>query len=286
MVSCVIFIGILYTILNVINCRKSDNNGNNAIYFICYSMVVTLYTKLVYEVIDIGSTLTENVNKTVEIAFPIIITLSEFLGGFGVGFSKPISATVTFLSSELLSNFFLPIISVCFITVIVGNISDTVKLSNLNKTLLSLLKWVIGIITTVLTLIMATHGLVNSQYSGLSFKILKYATGSIIPIVGNFISGGLDVLLSSSILVKNSIGFLTVIIILFTVLKGGITILLTSFILRFSISLCEPILDEKFTKLTGGVCEVLNVFTAILFLIGFLFIVLCFGFINSTALII
>ncbi|MBQ3235590.1 MAG: stage III sporulation protein AE [Clostridia bacterium] len=283
--SLVIFIGISYTVINIINYKKRDNSANNAIYFICYSIVIILFVNLINKCVKVSFDFTKNVNKVIEISFPIMITLGEFSGGFGVALYKPITYFATFLSSELITNFFMPIISVCFITVIVGNISDTLKLSSLNKTLLSLIKWVLGIITTVFSLVITAQGIVNSQYNGLSFKVLKYATGSMIPIVGNFISGGLDVLFSTSILVKNSIGVIAVVCLLFITLKAGFTILITAFVLKFAISLSESVLDDKFIRLSGGVCEVLSVLTAVLFAIGFIFLLTIFSFINSTALI-
>ncbi|MBO7214729.1 MAG: stage III sporulation protein AE, partial [Clostridia bacterium] len=280
----VIFIGLSYSILNIINYKKCDNTVNNIIYFICYFTVVIVFSKLVSEVFNIGKTATENVNKIVEITFPIMITLSEFSGGFGMGIYKPLAYVLTVISSEIVINFFIPIFSICFISVIIGNLSENIKLSSLNKTLLTFIKWCVGILTSIFSLVLAGQGLVNSQYNGISFKVLKYATGSIIPIVGNFISGGLDVLLSSTVLVKNSIGIMAVICILFCVLRAGITILITSFIIKIAISICEPVLDDKFIKLTGGVCEVFNVFTAVIFAIGFIFLISYFAFINSTAL--
>ncbi len=284
--SCVVLIAILYSVINIINYKKYDNNENNAIYFICYTLVATTYIQLISKVMVVGTGLIESVSKTVEIAFPFMVALSEFSGGFGTALFKPLSSIATVLSSELFSSVFIPIISVCFICVIVGNLTDTIKLANLNKTLLSLIKWILGIVTIVFTLTVTAKSVINGQYNGLSFKILKYTTGSMIPIVGNFISGGLDVLTSSAILVKNSLGLIVVILIIFTVLKAGLTVLVVSFLLKFAISICEPILDGKFVKLTGGLCEIFNVFSAIIFFSGFVYVLVCFSIINSTALII
>ncbi len=282
----VLFIGITYTISNIIICKKSDNYEYNIIYFICYSVVVTLFVFVVSKVFESATESVNKMTKTIEVVFPLLITLGEFCGGFGVGLFKPITAVSSFLSSVLFSNFYIPIISTCFLCVIVGNISSTFKLNSLSKTLLSLIKWTIGIITIVFSIVLASQSLVNSQYNGLSFKIFKYATGSMIPIVGNFISGGLDTLISSAIIVKNSFGLILVLYLIFIAIRSGITILLTSFILRFFISLSEPILDNKFITLTNGVCEVLNVLSATVFISAFSYILVSLTVMNSTSLII
>lgn len=285
LVSYVLFIGIVYTVSNIIICKKTDNTENNIIYFICYFLVVTLFVVMISKIFELASKSIENMSKTVQVSFPLLVTLGEFCGGFGAGLYKPMTAISSFLSSVLFANLFLPLISTCFTCVIIGNISPQLKLSGLSKTILSFIKWIIGVIVIVFTLVIAVQGAVNSQFNGLSFKIFKYATGSMIPIVGNFISGGLDTLVSSAIIVKNSFGLILIVYLLFMALRSGVVILLSSFILRFFISLSEPILDSKFVNLSTGVCEVLNVLTAVLFISAFSYVLVSLTIINSTSLI-
>lgn len=282
----ILFIGILCSILNIINSKKSDNNEKNIIYFICYSLVIVLCAKVISAVFSTTILAVENMSNTVDKSFPMLITLCEFSGGFGTAIFKPLTAVVSLVTSLIVKNLFIPILSTTATCVIVGNMSSTVKLDSLKKSLLSFTKWALGIITIVFTVVITAQGLVNMQYNGLSFKILKYATGSIIPIVGGFISGGMDLLLSSAVLVKNSFGLILVIYVFLTVANSGISILIISFILKFAVSICEPVLDERFVKLLNGIGEVFSYLTAVVFVCGFSYILVCFSLINSTALII
>lgn len=282
----VIFIAVSCSVLNIIISKNNDNNAKSIIYFICYFIVVALISKLVFTIFDNAKDKILNIKNTLEICFPMLITLSEFSGGFGSLLFKPIVSVCSFFVSNISTSTFLPILNLSLICVIIGNISSTIKLNSLYKTLLSLVKWILGVLTLVFSIVLAAQGIVNMQYNGLSFKILKYATGSLIPIVGSFISGGLDVLLSSAILVKNSFGLILVVYLLFSTLSYGGVIIIVSFILKFVISLCESLLDSKFVQLINGVCEIFNCLTAVIFICGFVYILVCFSIINSTALII
>ncbi len=282
----IIFIGILSSFLNIINSKNNGKSAKYIIYYICYTIVITLTVGLVSKVFSSAKTSIEDMSKTVSLCFPTLLTLGEFSGGFGINIAKPLIGGVSFFTSVITNDIFLPILSITLVCVIVGNLSDTVKLESLRKTLLSFLKWCLGILTVVFTVVIAGQSIVNAQYSGISFKVLKYATGSIIPIVGGFISGGLDVLLSSAILVKNSLGLILVIFVFFKVLSAGITILLVSFIIKFTVSVAEPILETKYCKLLSGVSEVFSYLTAVIFMCGFSYILVCFSIISSTALII
>ena len=137
----------------------------------------------------------------------------------------------------------------------------------------------------MLTVAISSQSIVNMQYNGISFKILKYATGSLIPIVGGFVSGGMDVVLSSAVLVKNAFGLLASIFVLITVGVSGIVVLITSFIMRFSVAISEPIIDSRLTSMIGGISEVFNYLSAITFVCAFSFILVCISFISTTALI-
>lgn len=285
-VLCVIFIGVLYSISNIIISKTNGNNDKYAIYLICIMVLITLFTNLVLNVFSSVKNTIETTCKLLEVAYPVMITLSEFSGGFGVTLFKPISLSITLITSSIISNFFIPILLVASVSVLVSNISPTIKLNNLSKSLLSLVKWLLGIISVVFTFLLTSLTVVNSQYNGLSFKILKFTTGSMIPIVGNFLSGGLNVLLSSAILVKNSFGLLVVIFIILSVGGSGVFLLATSFVIKFLISLFEPIIDERVVNLCMGICNVISHASAVVFVSGFTFCLVCFSIISSTALII
>lgn len=282
----VIFIGITFGILNVINHKKSGNNEKNIIYFISYSLVVVLTSQMVSTVFYSAKETIISMSKTIDGCFPLLITLSDFSGGFGTALIKPLTGVVSLISSVLCSQVLLPLLSTCLIAVVIGNFSTTVKLDSLKKSLLSLVKWILGITTVVFSVVITAQGIVNSQYNGLSFKILKYATGSIIPIVGGFISGGLDVILSSAVLVKNSFGLILVFYVLFSVIGAGLSVLIVSFLIKFAVSICEPLLDGSVVKLLSGIGEVFSYLTAVILLCGFSYVLVCFSIINSTALII
>ena len=62
-VSIVIFIGILYSIINIINYKKCDNTDNNTIYYIFYSLAITVFIELIYKVNGVGESLIKKFAK-------------------------------------------------------------------------------------------------------------------------------------------------------------------------------------------------------------------------------
>ena len=150
------------------------------------------------------------------------------------------------------------------------------------STIFSILKWCLGLIGIIYTVILAVQGIVNSQYNGMSVKILKYTTGSMIPIIGGFLSSGMDVLLSSAVLIKNSIGLIGVIYILISIGSVGVSLLVLSIIIKISTSIAEPLLDKKFINVLMGISTIINYLIAITLLCGYVYFITVLGFIFST----
>lgn len=278
----ILFIAITCTILNIILSKNNDNIENNTIFFIFYILVVLACVGLISKFINTTNETTKRLTKTTEIIFPLMFSVSSLCGNFGVGIYKPLTAFVAYFSSVISTKYLLPIIAFGGASLIIGNLSQNIKISGLSKTVFSLYKWVLGIIVIVYTVILSIQGIVNASYNGISVKILKYATGSMVPIVGGFLSGGLDVFLSSAVLIKNSIGLLSVIYLLISIGGVGISFIITSFILKFGASISEPVLDKRFYNLLVGISDIINYLASIIFLSGFMYFITVIGFIFAT----
>ena len=277
-----LFIGIISTILNIILSKNSDNIENSTIFYIFYILAITSTATLISEFVYSTKNTIIEFSKNTEILFPLMFSISSLCGNFGVALYKPLTCFVSYFSSVISRNYLLPLLIFGAIMMVLGNLSQNVKISGLSKTVFSFYKWCIGIICVVYTVIIGIQGIVNASYNGVSVKILKYATGSIIPIVGGFLSGGIDVMLSSAILIKNSIGLISVIYLLITIGGSAISYIFTSFIIKFGASICEPILDKRFYNFLIGIGDVINYLASIIFLCGFMYFITVIGFIFST----
>lgn len=278
----IIFIGIACTILNVIISKNSDNNAKSTIFYICYLLVISVSIKLIYELFLITQESINSLCKKSELIFPLMFSISSLCGNFGVSLYKPLTCFASFFSANITSNYLMPILMFGAVSLVIGNLSDTIKLQTLSSTIFSVLKWCLGLIGIIYTVILAVQGIVNSQYNGLSVKILKYTTGSMVPIIGGFLSSGMDVLLSSAVLIKNSIGLLGVIYVLISIGGVGISLLVLSIIIKISASIAEPLLDKKFLNVFMGISTIINYLIAIAFLCGYIYFITVLGFIFST----
>ena len=279
----VVACAILCYISNIILSKNNEYNEKNTIFYISYIIAVTLVSSILFGAFNYVSQTVQDISKNTQVVFPVLFSLSSLIGSFGVQIFKPISVFISYFSSTLTTSFFIPILSLVCILNVLGNLSSSVKLKTLSVTLISLYKWSLGIISILFTVFVGSQTIVNAQYNGISVRILKYTTSSLVPIVGGFLSGGIDTLLSSALLVKNSIGFIAVIFILFRCVGGGLVLLVLSFLIKFYMGAVEPITDKKINFLLLGLADVLNLIASLVFICGYIYFVTVIGFIFSTA---
>lgn len=282
----VIVIAILCTLSNVIICKINDNSMKNTIFFICYSIVVLVLVVVISSLFDYTLTNLNEVYELVKIVFPVMFSLIMLIGNFGIELFKPFTAFLCLFVTSLSKTFFFPLLSVTSQVSMLSGINESIKFDTLKKSLLSLFKWSIGLIVGVFSLLLTCQGLTNIQYNGISVKILKYASGTLIPVVGNFLSGGIDVLMSSSIIIKNSLGIFSLLYVLLKSLVSGISLIIFSIILKFTVGVTEPLIDNKFVTLLNSIADIVSMLSALVFLSGFMFILTILFVIMSTSLII
>ena len=112
-----------------------------------------------------------------------------------------------------------------------------------------------------------------ASYDGITRRVAKYAIGTGVPIIGGFLSGGFDLAVAGSILIKNSLGALGIFLII-SVLFEPLTLLITvNVLLRLTSAITQPFGDSKISDFLSQTADDLNYCTAGLLLSAFMYVV-------------
>ena len=243
----------------------SDRSADGRRGYFCPPLIACLVLSLVKSAFKYAEAALSAQTKLTELLFPIMFSVTLIAGDFGVALIKPFTVFLGFFTGELILDFFLPLLSLAFCVLVVGNLSDKLNLNELFKTLMSVFKWSIGFIAAIYSSLITVEGLCNGTYNGVSVKILKYLSGTSVPIVGGLISGSTDVILSAVTLVKNSIGVMSAVVIICYVGLKGVNSVAYSLSLKFLNSLLAPVTNSRITKLINGSCEIISALAALIF---------------------
>ena len=275
------FLPFLFTILaigilsSLINEFKNGSDGtSDIIHFVCMSVMVITIIFIFKDILSLVSDTLSILLKQMEIIFPILLALMTAIGSFSsVSIYNPLVAVLTTIVGFVFEKLLFPIFIVVFVLSILGNLTETVKLGKLQSFLSSLFKWSVGIVFTLFTGFLSLQGITAGRYDSVSIKATKFAVKSYIPIIGSYISEGMDFLVLGSVLVKNTVGLVGVFILFLTVLSPIISILIIKLGLQLSGAILEMCGSKKLSEFTTSCSKLLVMPIVIILGVAFMYLI-------------
>ena len=105
-----------------------------------------------------------------------------------------------------------------FVLQFVNNISSDYKISNLTKLLKQIAIWVQGIVMTVFIGVITLRSIAAKTIDQVTIKTAKFAVDNFVPVVGKCLSDAISTVAGYSLLLKNAISGLGLVIILVIVI--------------------------------------------------------------------
>ena len=153
------------------------------------------------------------------------------------------------------------------------SVSLYIKLNKFCDIFNSVFKTLIGFIFTLFTAFLAIQGISAGSYDGLSVKTAKFAIKSYIPFLGGYLSDGLSLIITSSVLVKNAVGMAGLLLLLATVLKPLTIIISLKLCLTILSGVLQPVADKRVCDFTSSLAKSLNMLIATLLGVAFAYLI-------------
>lgn len=270
-----IAVSIIFSIVNGLTSGFMSKSTTEIIHFVCYSAIIVLLMTEVTFLISDSVKAIQNMAKFMEIIFPIMLTLVTALGGIAT--TATYSPMMTVLSvgvTKIISNIVLP----CFIATmalsIVGFISKDIKLNKLTKFFKSAGEVIIGVVFGLFTTFITTNGISGAITDNISIKSAKFAISSYVPVLGGYLSDGLDLAVASVMLVKNAVGVGGVILMLSIILSPVIKILVFSLGLKLVAGIIEPIGNKRMSEIVYAISKNLTLLVIAMLGMAFMFFIM------------
>ena len=260
-----------------------DSGISNIVTIVTLIIIITTCLTMFYRVFDITKSSISSMEKQTEIIFPILLTMLASIGSVvSLGIFKPIIAFLTTIINYIFSNIFFPLFIVTFVFIILNSLSNTIKLNKIIGFIFSLFKWGVGIIFTIFGAFLTIQGISAGKYDKISITTTKFAIKSYIPIIGGYISDGFDLIVLSSILIKNAVGVAGLFVLFITIISPVITLIVLKLLLQLVGSIIEIAGDDKISEFLSN-CSKILIFPIVIILgIAFMYI-LSVGLLMCTA---
>jgi stage III sporulation protein AE len=144
-------------------------------------------------------------------------------------------------SGLLVTYFVLPLILVSTILSIVSIINDELQVTKLAGLIRNIAVGVLGIFLTVFLAVLSVQGMTTAVTDGVAVKTAKFVTSNFIPVIGKVFADVTDTVISASLLLKNTVGIVGLVVLLGIIVFPAIKILVLAIIYKFSAAVLQPV---------------------------------------------
>lgn len=270
--ACIMAITLLSGLISSLGSSTNGVTSSNMIFMIAYaSALIPLISVLIECFTQTFSSMRE-MKKQMELIYPIMLTLMAASGGtLSVAICKP---AVAFFSNGIVSvinSVVFPLTVVIIVFSMAGNFTRELKIGKFCDFFKSINKWLLGLCVSVFGLFFTLQGLTASSYDGVVRRAAKYAIGNGVPIVGGFLSGGFDLAIAGSVLIKNSLGNMGIFLMLTVIFEPIILLLSITLLLRFTCAVTQLFGDSRISDFLGETANNLRYCTAGVLFTAFLY---------------
>lgn len=211
-------------------------------YFVVFLVLIFIALSSFFTVVTYAKDAIDTMSSFMIGLLPLILGIMVTFGNiFAVSFFHPIIIFLIHFTGVFISYFAIPLLSFAVLLVIISSLSDNYKVTNLANLLRSVAISSLGVLFTVFLGVMSVQGAASAIQDGVAMKTAKFITGNFIPVVGRTFTDAADTILSASLLLKNSLGIVGLVVILFICLFPAIKILVIAFIYKLAAAILEPL---------------------------------------------
>lgn len=229
----------------------------------CYCICLEYATETVNDITDFITKLS-----------PVLTTLLFTSGApVSAGAFHPVLASAVYVVSLICRKCIIPLSAYSTVLSVANNISDQVQITGACRLISSASKWILALSFTVFTGICGIYGFTAPSLDVLGAKTVKFAVGSLVPVVGGFLSDTMETVISGSKMMKNAVGSAGMIAVCVICAVPVIKIGVMAFTVKISAALVEPVTDSRIYRLLSDISGAITILfgmvatSAVLFLI-------------------
>lgn len=269
---------LIVIVINSICKAILENLGNEEttkiVYVLQYLMVVILVSTSLVSILKITGEAIDKLVNFMNLLVPLFTTLVLSTGSIATtNMAQPILLFLINFIGNFSNNFLIPLLLISCVLSIISNISERVQITGIAKFLRSSIVWCLGIILTVFTSVISLEGTLSASVDGLTAKTTKAAVTNFIPVIGKILGDATETVLGCANILKNTVGFVGVIIILGIVILPIIKIAIFTVCFKLTSSVGAIVADSKIVKLISEIADTYKILLAILFAVSIMFII-------------
>jgi len=259
------------------NLQKAFSNEglSNIAYFACYSLIIIIVARSFYIGVNEVKAATNNLTDFMAALVPVLLTLLAAGGGLVQStIMDPIIILAINVAARIFMDVLLPLILIGFVLQFVNNISEEYKVDRLAKLLNQIVLWIQGLVMTIFIGIVTIRGINAKAIDQVTAKTAKFAVDNFVPIVGKALSDAVTTVVGYSVVLKNAISSIGLIVLIVIVIFPIIKILALALIHKLTAALVQPISDKRIVNCINAAGDTLILLMSCLISISVMFFIM------------
>lgn len=272
MFALIVGIGIIASLLGQIKSKFNEKSTGDLVHFVCFCLIIVIMATSIKRLVSSTTSTIGTMEDIINVIFPIILTLMTGIGAVSsVGVFQPVLALMSNLISVIIFKAVIPIFICTFVINIIGHLSQSIKLDKFNSFLSSLFKWLIGITFTIFFAVISIQGISAGSFDSVSLRTAKFTISSYVPVMGGYLSQGMDLILASGVLIKNSVGLVGILIIITSILSPILEIVIFSLMLKAVSAILQPLNNNRITSFLHNTSKTITMLSTCIIAVGFMY---------------
>lgn len=236
--------------------KDSGKEINETAFFACYVLMTMSAIRIFASVAGYGAEVIEGMCEFVTKLAPVFTALLAACGKTASASAfHPVLSAAVYVMSLLVDKCILPMVYFSAVLSIVGHITPGLRISSFISLIHSAAKWILMSSLTVFTGVTAIYGFSVPVFDAVALKGIKFAVGTLVPVVGGILSETVDTVLASTGLMKGAVGSAGIIALLGTCVIPVIKIFAIYVMLRVTAAASEPVTDRRMADMLSGMAS-------------------------------
>lgn len=283
LISLVVAIGVAFSMASASRPKSRNKSIGDIIHFVCYGAIIIILVGVTVSMINLTSNTIQSIKTQMDVAFPILLTVMTAIGGVvSVGVYQPAVAVLSGTITTIFTTILMPIFIFRLVFSIVSNISNNIKLEKFASFFSSAFKWIVGAVFTIFSAFLTIQGITAGSVDGISFRTAKFAIKNSVPLLGGYLSDSLNLIVASSVLIKNAVGACGLLLLFATIIVPIVKLIVFMFCLKFASAVLEPITDSRISNFISMLAKSISLLIVLILGCAFMYLLLS-GMIMCTA---
>ena len=272
-VTVLFIIAAISGVINAVSKSFGGKSVSEAAFFACFTLMSAAALKCFTAAMEYGSDVVTAMTDFITKLSPLLMLMIASSGyAASAAAFQPVMSGAVYVVSIIIEKCLMPLIVFGAILSVAGSISDKVQLSGFCKLVKSVSKWIMAAVITIFTGISAIYGFAAPALDAVSSRTLKFAMGSLVPVVGTFLSDTLETVVGGTRLIKNSVGTAGIVVMCVICLIPILKITAIQLMLKLTSAVAEPLTDKRISSMMWEMSESVTAIFAVVVMAAVMFI--------------